>query len=91
MTDLYLTPHRRALLQEVADEHVVRSAGTGMHLYDHYRPGYDAGISRRLNGRVAELEQAGWVMLVHLPSAPGFTRQVWSLTAAGSDALDGAS
>lgn len=90
MNKLHLTPTRKTLLQEVAAGNVVRSARIGTRLYDHYRPGYDRGVGRRLSGRCAELEREGWIELVD-DTVNGWTRETWGLTEAGRAVLDGAS
>lgn len=53
MTDLYLTPTRRALLRQVADSHVYRDLDS--HEVD--RDGY------RVDARINELVRAGLVTL----------------------------
>lgn len=88
--DLHLTPTRRTLLQEVADGNVIRSTGSGSRLYDHYQPGYNLGIGRRLSGRIAEMEAAGWIELVEVKEA-WHTRRTWRLTKVGRAVLEAAS
>lgn len=60
MTDLFITPTRRALLKDVADGHIHRVAGP-------YNPDnsidYDARDGSRVTAQMRRLHQAGLVTL----------------------------
>lgn len=76
MTGLYPTPTRLALLADVAAGRVFQDI-----VYDDYIAG-----GRKVNARIAELKQEGWVEL-DIPPLVGRELPLWLLTDAGRAVL----